>query len=159
MALCRFCGQQFGNAQAVKAHLKGCAPYRLRPRQRHGRGNASGNAVPREHYLGEPLGSAEPREESLWDGPSAEFDEVTALQKRLATAQVRLQLRGVEQAHADLDEQAESQAAERERQAEQRLRAAEAAQREQAASRRRTEQARQEREHGEKTERDRAECR
>ena len=35
---CRFCGKEYANTQAVKAHLKGCAVYRARP------GNSPANA-------------------------------------------------------------------------------------------------------------------
>src|SRR5438105_4754857 len=38
MARCQFCGRQFSNAQAVRAHLKACAAYQ-------GRDQASGAAL------------------------------------------------------------------------------------------------------------------
>lgn len=31
-ATCNFCGQRFRNRQAVRAHLKGCAAYRQKPK-------------------------------------------------------------------------------------------------------------------------------
>src|SRR5438128_2229780 len=40
MATCQFCGRQFTNTQAVRAHLKACAVY-------HGRDQATGSALSR----------------------------------------------------------------------------------------------------------------
>src|SRR5882724_2974621 len=40
MATCQFCGRQFTNTQAVRAHLKACAVY-------HGRDQATGSALGR----------------------------------------------------------------------------------------------------------------
>ena len=50
MATCRFCGNEFRNAQAVRAHLKGCEAYHgaRRPRAaRGGRAPASRGSLPK----------------------------------------------------------------------------------------------------------------
>jgi hypothetical protein len=161
MATCRFCGQQFENSQGVRAHLKGCVAYRQRPRKQNGSSNLTlGNAVPRdEASLGTALGSPEPRENCLTDSrphTETDYDEVTALQRRLAAEKLRLQLRGVEEAHSELDEQAELKAAERKQQTEQQSRAAEVAQREREDAHQRSEHSRHERERREKMEQEKA---
>lgn len=91
MARCQFCGGQFANSQAVRAHLKGCAAYQGKsPRQA-----ASPKAMP-AMPPGDPL-------ESAVDGPQDEFDRVRQMQGQLTAEKLRLRLREVDQAHADLD--------------------------------------------------------
>lgn len=45
MARCNFCGTEFSNRQAVRAHLKGCAAYRARAFQREPIDNAPHKAT------------------------------------------------------------------------------------------------------------------
>lgn len=97
MSICRFCEREFANAQAVRAHLKGCAAYLSRPRK-------PDPALP--NLREDPLGSASllgtaSREGS--PGSGTEFDPVRQLEQRLATEQLRLKLREVQEAHQDLD--------------------------------------------------------
>jgi hypothetical protein len=116
-ATCRFCDQQFANAQAVRAHLKGCAAYKARP------GNTLANEeIPRERgriaaSLGNELPHFVPSDRA--DQPEKPFDPVHQLRQRLAAERTRLQLREVEDAHAELDRRAEAKERERQQQAEQ----------------------------------------
>lgn len=109
-AKCRFCGKRFESAQGVRAHLKSCSAYQRRP---------GGHAKPETLTLRQAsLGSGSLGDGSLGRG-SNEPDEsalpLRQLQQRLAAERVRLQLREVEEAHAELDRKSETKAAERER--------------------------------------------
>ena len=101
-ATCNFCGQQFGNAQGVRAHLKACEAYRDRPAKAERQG-----AVPREPSPGsaslgrDSLGNVTPETETV-------FDPVRQLKQRLETERLRLQLREVEEAHAEFDRHAQA---------------------------------------------------
>src|SRR6266480_2678094 len=120
MATCRFCNQQFDNQQAVRAHLKGCNAYK----RRHNPNGASLGSV----ALGKPcLRDHTPEPEA---SAGNDLDSVSLLEKRLAAERIRLQLRGVEEAHAELDERAQAKVRERERQSEQQQRAAQLAEKE-----------------------------
>ena len=140
MAICRFCQQEFVSAQAVRAHLKGCAPYLAqRPRP------ASGTASLRE----EPLGGASllgiaSREGNTGDGD--EFDPVRQLQQRITAEQLRLKLRELEEAHRELDQRNRAREQERLREQEQSTQNLRAAEHEREAARLRDEQLRRERE-------------
>jgi len=109
-AKCRFCGRGFENAQGVRAHLKSCAAYQERPakadciRQRPAGSGSLGNGS---------LGMDEAPDES--DLP------LRQLRQRLAAERVRLELREVEDTHAELDRKAEAKANERQRLREQEL--------------------------------------
>jgi len=152
MATCRFCGQRFENTQAVRAHLRGCAAYKQRPRNgQTSLGSApSGNASLRE----DSLRQREPQADA-----NGAFDEVSLLENRLAAERLKLQLRGVETAHEELDERAEAKAKQRERQAEESLRATQLAERERLEAERRNRQVQIERERREKAQRERQEQR
>ena len=70
MARCSFCGGQFSNAQAVRAHLRHCPNYR----RRHGRPGPPSGILP----LGSlPIGTSEPKAEV----PQPELDPL-ALEQR-----------------------------------------------------------------------------
>jgi hypothetical protein len=116
-ANCRFCGQEFANAQAVRAHLKGCAAYQARP------GKSLANAGSLRHAVStdNSLGNEDPNIGATDDLGQSEkpFDPVHQLKQRLATERIRLQLREVEEAHAELDRRTEAKARERQEQAEQ----------------------------------------
>src|SRR5882672_3980434 len=115
-AVCRFCDQEFANAQAVRAHLKGCAAYQARP----GKSLANAGSL-REHQPAvASLGNETPdTDQSDGQGqPERPFDPVHQLKQRLATERIRLQLREVEEAHAELDRRVEAKARERQQQAE-----------------------------------------
>src|ERR1043166_9765659 len=97
METCRLCVQRFEDTQAVRAHLKGCAAYKPRPR--------NGQASPGSG----PLGNANLRDDSLRQRePQADangaFDEVSLLENRLAAERLKLQPRGGETGHEELEE-------------------------------------------------------
>jgi hypothetical protein len=110
-AACRFCGSEFTNAQAVRAHLKGCAAYQNRPPRQMANTDASRQTSLGEDSLGAPsLGNDRP------GGATSDqaFDPVRRLEQEIAAQRLRLQLREVEEAHKEMDRKA--QAAERARQ-------------------------------------------
>src|SRR5215472_4036139 len=115
-ANCRFCGQEFANAQAVRAHLKGCAAYQARP----GKSQANPGSLRQMETADASLGNEAPDIGPTDDAPQSErpFDPVHQLKQRLATERIRLQLREVEAAHAELDRRIEAKARERQEQAE-----------------------------------------
>jgi hypothetical protein len=117
-AVCRFCGQQFANAQGVRAHLKSCAAYQAR------RGNASPpKASLRDHRQGyDSLGNEEGLDPAPASGRVPEegpFDPVQHLGQRLAAERIGLQLREVEEARDELDRRKEAKEHERQQQADQ----------------------------------------
>jgi flagellar biosynthesis GTPase FlhF len=130
-ATCRFCEQQFSNAQAVRAHLKACAAYQNRPgsaqpkaaRLRHGDigSNSVGNSA-----LGNALG----------DDIESTFDPVRELQQRVASGRLTLQLREVEDALTDRERRAQDNERERQRAEERAAGQAALAEREQEEARR-----------------------
>lgn len=133
-ATCRFCSQKFSNRQAVKAHLKGCSEYRSRPRNRQPEALSL-----TDHSLGsDSLKAILPEASSEADAP---FDPVRQLGQRLAAERLRLQLREVEDAHAELDRKAEAKKREREREAREKAEAAQTAAREQLLAQRQSETA------------------
>ncbi len=106
-ATCKFCGQQFGNAQGVRAHLKACGSYRERPAK-----SLRQKLATRQGGLGsEPQGTdslgSEPRQNET------NFDPVRQLQQRLTAERLRLQLREVEDAHAEMDKRGAAKQRER----------------------------------------------
>ena len=109
-AKCRFCGKRFESAQGVRAHLKSCKSYQQRPEKAGSvRQPARGSGSLRNGSVGSESDEAP-------DG----FDlPLRQLQQRLASERVRLQLREVEDAHAELDRQAQAKTEERDRVAEQ----------------------------------------
>ncbi|HWA21530.1 MAG TPA: hypothetical protein VG735_03935 [Caulobacterales bacterium] len=115
-AICRFCGGEFANAQAVRAHLKGCAVYQDRPARQMADVGASRQGSLGEASLGAPslgkdrAGGAAASDEA--------FDPVRRLEQEIAAERLRLQLREVKQAHEEMDRRAEA-AAQARRQAEQ----------------------------------------
>lgn len=91
MAQCRFCGKEFSNKQAVRAHLKGCTAYLGRFSRQPALPQAK-----QEVFIGN--GEASAREE-----PEMDFDPVRQMQKQVSAEKLRLRLREVGQAHAELD--------------------------------------------------------
>jgi hypothetical protein len=114
-AKCRFCGKAFGNAQGVRAHLKSCAAYQQTPekavasRERPVGSGSLGSGSLGSGTLGRPGNGACDEDSDTSDLP------LRQLQQRLAAERVRLQLREVEDAHAELDRTAEAKANERQR--------------------------------------------
>lgn len=133
MSICRFCGQKFSNGQAVRAHLKGCAQYLARPRGRQLDAVSLGSPSSGIHSL-KALPDATP-------DADAPFDPVRQLGQQLAAERLRLQLREVEDAHAELDRRAQSKTREREMEACSRREAETKAQTERAAEARRRDEA------------------
>ncbi len=118
---CPFCRREWANSQALRAHLKGCTSYAAH--KAAGTGNALANAgIPREaarnqESLGNEVDDAVQFESR--DQPEKPFDPVHQLRQQLAAERIRLQLREVEDAHAERDRQAEAKERERQQQAEQ----------------------------------------
>jgi len=104
-AMCNFCGREFANAQAVRAHLRACEAYRAR--------SQAPAAVPRES-----LGEYAPDPDAI--------DQASMLARRVEAERVRLQLREVEAQHRGLDAE-EERVARREQEAEVRARVGELA--------------------------------
>jgi hypothetical protein len=152
MATCNFCQQQFENAQSVRAHLKGCSAYRQRDSRRAPKGSPG-----ESESLGIPGADSEAIVARGYG--SAEYDEVAALEKQLASARLRLKLRGVEAAHRELDERQQAKANEQQTQREAQRRAEDSAIRAREETRRREEQAKAERGAREAAERGKAERR
>jgi hypothetical protein len=148
VSTCRFCGRRFANGQAVKAHLKGCAEYLARPRGRQlesvrrARPSPSNDSV--KAILPEPLPQVD-----------APFDPVRQLGQQLTAERIRLELREVEEAHAELDRRAQSKTRERELETFAKNEAASKADRERTAEARRNEEAARERGRREAAEQDR----
>src|ERR1700733_7811616 len=101
MSTCRFCGQKFSNGQAVRAHLKGCAEYLSRPRKAQPEALSLSDGSLGNDSLKAFMPEAPPQAD-------APFDPVRQLGARLAAERIRLQLREVEEAHAELDRRAQS---------------------------------------------------
>src|SRR5690349_520961 len=113
-AKCRFCGKRFESAQGVRAHLKSCSAYLDRPQK----------PAKADSLRQLPVGSGTLGNGSLGkdlDGPDESDLPLRQLQQRLAAERVRLQLREVEDAHAELDRKAKAKANERQRLREQEL--------------------------------------
>lgn len=133
-AICRFCGQEFANDQAVKAHLKTCDAYRNRPKAiALPKGNPSGSAMP----LGIG-GNGRPTS----DSGAGDFDLIGKLEKQVAARRLRMTLREMDEAEADLDRKTEAKERERQRIAEQQADGPRRAAQEREAERVRAEQAR-----------------
>src|SRR5258706_4950990 len=106
MATCRFCQKEYANAQAVRAHLKGCLPYLNRPPRQIPEAPSLGEASVRDDSLGTPnLGNVS-RESH--DSLNVASDLVRQYGQRIAAERLRLQLRELEEAHAELDRRAEA---------------------------------------------------
>jgi hypothetical protein len=115
-AKCRFCGRGFENAQGVRAHLKSCVAYQQRPEKAAAsRQPLIGSGRPGAGTLGRPGNGA------CDDTPDDSDLPLRQLRQRLAAERVRLELREVEGAHAELDRTAEAKANERQRLHEQEL--------------------------------------
>src|SRR5258708_10236199 len=144
-ATCRFCGKQFANAQAVRAHLKGCAAYRARP----GKASVTEASLRENERRAMSLGNESlatiPTESE--DQAGKPFNPVHQLGQRLAAERIRLQLREVEDAHSELDRRAESKERERQQQAEQKAMTERMAERDRENAQRLAEDNRREREH------------
>ncbi len=149
-AICRFCGQEWANAQAVRAHLKGCAAYQVRP------GKASPRAeIPKDGgQSGTSIGNESPGNRLAGSGEhtGTPFDPVRQLEQRLAAERTRLQLREVEEAHAELDRRAEAKERERQQQVEQKAIAERMAERDRENAQRLADDNRKERERREAAE-------
>jgi hypothetical protein len=149
-AVCRFCGQEYANAQAVRAHLKGCADYKAR----RGKSLANAESLRESESAVAALGNVPPGTvptESR-DQPEKPFDPVQQLRQRLAAERIKLQLREVQDAHAERDRQAESKERERQQQAEQKAVAERMAVRDRENDQRLAEDKRRERERREAAE-------
>src|SRR5258708_38916905 len=114
---CQFCGKEYANTQAVKAHLKGCPDYAAHKAARTSK--ALANAGLREggrgaESLGNEAGDAVQLENR--EQPEKPFDPVHQLRQRLAAERLRLQLREVEDAHAERDRLGEAKERERQQQ-------------------------------------------
>lgn len=144
MATCKFCGREFDNAQAVRAHLKSCAPYQehraSRPEQESGspRQPRLRQPDPRGGSLGRPsaddsLGSIPP----AYPGPSETngFDPVRQLDQEIAMEQRRIKLRELHDSQDELDRRAKTLEQERQREADREAETKRAAEREQLALR------------------------
>jgi len=97
MAICNFCHREFANAQAVRAHLKGCDAYKASGPRQPSEATLLGNDLPgAAAYAGhqEPV--------------TADFDPVRSIQRQLTTERLRLKLREIERAHAILDDETAS---------------------------------------------------
>jgi hypothetical protein len=90
-ALCKFCGQQYANAQAVRAHLKGCAAYQARPGKPQGQTPRLRQDGPGAQSVGDDDDSAVHAERP--DQLERPFDPVRQLRQRLEAERLRLQLR------------------------------------------------------------------
>ena len=99
MSTCRFCGRRFANGQAVRAHLKGCVEYLARPRDRQLEAVRRARPSPSNDSVKAILPEALPQVD-------APFDPVRQLGQRLTAERIRLELREVEEAHAELDRRA-----------------------------------------------------
>jgi hypothetical protein len=154
LAVCKFCGQQFGSPQGVRAHLKGCIAYQAR------RGNASlPKASLRQRRHGHySLGNEEGPDSALDPVGLPEerpFDLVRHLGQRLAADRIGLQLREVEEARDELDRRKEAKELERQQQAEQKASAERMAARERENAQRLAAENQRVREHREAAERQR----
>ena len=111
-ASCRFCGAEFSNAQAVRAHLKGCAAYQNRPPREKADRDAPRQASLGSASLGDPsLGNDR---NGAPGGSGQDFDPVRRVEQQIIAERRRLELREVEDAHREMDRRTE--AAERARQ-------------------------------------------
>jgi hypothetical protein len=142
MATCHFCRQQFGSAQAVRAHLKGCTAYLNRTPKHEPEAASLRDASVRQDSLGSPslesaLGAGD---EPAYPG---EFDPVRDIARRIAAERLRLQLRQIEEAHGEMDRAARARECERQREVEKQAESSHAAEREREAARQREVQARQ----------------
>jgi len=91
MAVCRFCGQEFGSRQAVRAHLKACAAYLGRFTRQPALPEASAD-LPAPDRMVFPV-----------DVQDETFDPVTKMRQHVAAEKLRLTLREIRQAHGELD--------------------------------------------------------
>jgi hypothetical protein len=143
-AACRFCGKEFANAQAVRAHLKGCADYQARP----GKSPAIAGSLRQRGGGAASLGNE--RSDGGWadgqDQSDPPFDPARQLAKRLSAERIRLQLREVEEAHAELDRRAQAKERERQQQVEQQALARRTAERDRENARRLADENRREKE-------------
>ena len=148
MAICRFCGQEFISAQAVRAHLKGCEAYRNRPAKPNATASLRHASLGSASLLGNAL-------QAVDASPGAEFDPVRQLEQRLAAERLRLKLRELEEAHRELDARTQAKAEEQRRATEREAEAVRAAEREREATRLREAQGSEERQHQENGQRQR----
>ena len=91
MAVCRFCGQGFGNRQAVRAHLKACAAYLGRFTRQPGLPEGTG-VMPAQNLAG-----------AFSDAMDEGFDPVNKMRQQVSAEKLRLTLREVRHAHGELD--------------------------------------------------------
>jgi len=91
MAVCRFCAQEFGSKQAVRAHLKACAAYLGRFTRQPTLPEANADLPAHDRIL-----------PSL-DALDEAFDPVTKMRQQVAAEKLRLTLREIRQAHGELD--------------------------------------------------------
>lgn len=144
MATCRFCQKEFVNAQAVRAHLKGCLPYLNRPPRQIPEAPSLGETSVRDDSLGTPnLGNASGESH---DSPDVASDLVRQFGQRIAAERLRLQLRELEEAHGELDRRTEARQLQEQREIEKQAEARRLADQERDATRQREVQARQARE-------------
>jgi hypothetical protein len=151
-AKCRFCGRGFESAQGVRAHLKSCAAYQERPEKAAKAESVRQLSVGSGSLGSGSLGRAD-------DEPDDSDLPLRQLQQRLAAEKVRLQLREVEDAHAELDRTAEAKANERQRLREQEAEQARAKERAKEEARRNQEESARQAERREAEKRQRQEKR
>lgn len=96
MAQCRFCGQEFGSRQAVRAHLKACAAYLGRFTRQSPLPEATAQLPAHDQFGTSP------------DGLEEAFDPVTKMRQQVAAEKLRLTLREIRQAHGELDAREEA---------------------------------------------------
>ena len=151
-AKCRFCGKRFESAQGVRAHLKSCSAYRDRPEK-----PAKADSLRQPPVGSGNLGNGSLGRES--DEPDESDLPLRQLQQRLAAERVRLELRDVEDAHAERDRTAAVKANEQRRIREQELDEARAKERAREEARRSQEESAQQVERREAEKRERQEKR
>jgi len=148
-ATCRFCSKEFSNAQGVRAHLKGCVAYQEGKQEQAGHKATGARQSPLGN--GKPLGNASRENDIAYEA----FDPVRQLEKQVAASRLRLQLREVEDTHAEMDRRRSEQEQERQRKADQEAEAKLARKQEEEAAYLRDEQASFERMERESAERQR----
>lgn len=129
MAVCRFCGQEFGNKQAVRAHLKACAAYL---------GNSNRQPLLPKAAAALPSHGSE---FTANDNQLPDFDPVSEMRRQVSTEKLRLTLREIRQAHGELDARENARRKAAAEQANRQAQARASAEREREAARIRAERA------------------
>ncbi len=136
MAICNFCRQEFVSAQAVRAHLKSCAAYLNRPSRQQPEAISLRQTSLRDGSLGNALPDGS-------DRSANDSDLVRQLDQRITAERRRLELREVEEAHAEMDRRSEARKRELQQEADKQAEVRRATEREQEAAHQREQQTRQ----------------